>query len=104
MDFWHMQLMFLNPYWSRSQDFFFFPFEKIPTKSSGGSSNSDSCKWSREYLQWLSVSSQGVERKVRKNCQTPLSEHVKPEGGEYKQSEFQDFLRELGELEFLRRR
>lgn len=30
--------------------------------------------------------------------------HVKPEGVEYKQSEFQDFLGELGDLELLRRR
>lgn len=102
MDFCHTQLMFLNPYWSRSQDSF-FPLKKPQHKNLR-------CVFQLHHLQMVYRGSAVVisqqsrcGKKREKGLSGTLSEHVKTEGVEYKQSEFQDFLGELGDLEFLRR-
>lgn len=43
-------------------------------------------------------------KESEKGVAVMMSRHVKPEGGKYKQSEPQDFFRELGRQELLRRR
>lgn len=43
-------------------------------------------------------------KKSEKRLSDTLSEHVKPEGGGYKQSGFQDFLGELGDPKFLKKK
>lgn len=99
MDFWHIQLIFLNSYWSKSRDY--FHVKKHQRKN-----------LRRVFqLRQLQVVYRGSavvishQSRCGKKSEKALSvTHVKPEGVEYKQSEFQDFLGELGDLELLRRR
>lgn len=94
MDFWHMQPMFLNSYWNRSQDLLFQPQHL-------------NLRWVFQLNQLqmvyrgaaVVISQQSrCGKKSEKGLSGTLFERVKTERVEYKTSEFQNFLGELGHL------